>query len=511
MTDPEAGAATASRMQGVRPDQRGSDRGAPLAQVEDSGRLSVEIGSPHLARVGRVALLVAVDALVLLAVWTAAYLTWARPVHGQPVGMYLELAPLMVLFFIGFAQAGLYPGFGLGPVETLRRTSYVTAFGFVLLSAASFAMKLPHLYSRATFGIAFLLCIVLVPLVRFAVARVARRSSWWREPVVLVGTGPRVRRAASAVQGAPALGYRPIGALVTSQAERERGLAGIPVLGTVADADAEALAKRGIRVAILEVEGKEHRSVVDDLQRHFRHVIILREFEDLPVEGVEIRNFGGFLGVEYTNNLLKRHNRVIKRTMDLVLGAAALLVALPVMAVAALAVSIASPGPPLYRQHRYGRHGAPLPVTKIRTMRPDADLLIDEYLAAGSQLREEWQQRRKLADDPRLIPGVGRLLRRWSIDELPQLWSVVTGRMSLVGPRPLPEYHLEEFSSTFRELRERVRPGVTGMWQVMIRSDGGKAEQEAFDSYYIRNWSVWLDVYVLAKTVSAVWTGRGAY
>jgi lipopolysaccharide/colanic/teichoic acid biosynthesis glycosyltransferase len=144
-------------------------------------------------------------------------------------------------------------------------------------------------------------------------------------------------------------------------------------------------------------------------------------------------------------------------------------------------------------------------------MRPDADRLIEDYLKPGSALHSEWQQRKKLTADPRLIPGIGRFLRRWSIDELPQLWSVVTGTMTLVGPRPLPDYHLNEFSPTFCALRQRVRPGVTGMWQVMVRSEGGLKEQEAFDSYYIRNWSIWLDTYILAKTVTAVLTGRGAY
>ena len=144
-------------------------------------------------------------------------------------------------------------------------------------------------------------------------------------------------------------------------------------------------------------------------------------------------------------------------------------------------------------------------------MRPDADQWIAEHVVPGSELHSEWQEKKKLASDPRLIPGVGRLLRRWSVDELPQLWSVVIGTMTLVGPRPFPQYHLDDFSPNFRALRESVRPGVTGMWQVMVRSDGGLREQEAFDSYYIRNWSIWLDIYLLTKTITAVLTGRGAY
>ena len=144
-------------------------------------------------------------------------------------------------------------------------------------------------------------------------------------------------------------------------------------------------------------------------------------------------------------------------------------------------------------------------------MRLDAEKRLEEHLAENPELREEWKERFKLARDPRLIPLVGRLFRQFSIDELPQLWSVLRGDMSLVGPRPFPDYHLSQFSPVFLELRQRVRPGITGLWQITIRSDGGIAEQVAYDSYYIRNWSVWLDLYILSRTIAAVAAGRGAY
>jgi lipopolysaccharide/colanic/teichoic acid biosynthesis glycosyltransferase len=148
---------------------------------------------------------------------------------------------------------------------------------------------------------------------------------------------------------------------------------------------------------------------------------------------------------------------------------------------------------------------------KIRTMRIDAEQRLQEHLAADARINDEWKRRYKLRDDPRLIPVIGRPFRRFSIDELPQLWAVLTGDMSLVGPRPFPDYHVARFTPAFLHLRERVRPGITGLWQITVRSEGTLEEQEAYDSYYIRNWSIWLDVYILTRTLATVLSGRGAY
>jgi lipopolysaccharide/colanic/teichoic acid biosynthesis glycosyltransferase len=140
----------------------------------------------------------------------------------------------------------------------------------------------------------------------------------------------------------------------------------------------------------------------------------------------------------------------------------------------------------------------------------DAEQRLVEHLQRDPGAREEWEREFKLTGDPRVLPGVGTLLRRWSLDECPQLWNVLRGDMSLVGPRALPAYHLQAFGPAFRAKRERVRPGITGMWQAMSRGRGAIRTQEALDGYYISNWSIWMDLFLLAKTVEAVISGRGA-
>jgi Undecaprenyl-phosphate galactose phosphotransferase WbaP len=467
------------------------------------------------SRAGRVAVLCLTDVAALLLAGVSAYALWALPAKGQPLALYFEIAPLIAVFVLGYAQAGLYPGFGLGPVETLRRLTYITAFGFLVLAAFSFALKVPAIYSRATFVFAFVFSLVLVPLARALVSHRARAWNWWSEPVVVIGTGDRASRVIRNIREGAHFGYRPVAVLafpVSPDERLDRDVEGVPVVGDL-DA-APALAAQGIRVALLEsrrADPSRDRPMIDRLQRDFRHVVLVREYGDLPVEGLQIRNLGRLVGIEYTNNLLRAGNQVMKRTLDVTIASLALVAAAPLLLLAAGIVRLLDGGPAFFVQSRTGLHGRRISVPKIRTMKRGAEKGLEEYLAANPELRREWQDHFKLKHDPRLIPIVGHVLRRLSIDELPQLWTVVRGDMSLVGPRPFPDYHLQHFSPAFLELRLRVRPGITGLWQITVRSDGTPAEQESFDSYYIRNWSVWLDVYVLSRTIAAVASGRGAY
>ena len=462
-----------------------------------------------MTRVWRNLLLAGSDVAAISSAGALAYWIWALPMRQQAPAMYLDLAPLLVLFAAGYAGAGLYPGFGIGPVQTLRRLTIVTTFGFLLLAAITFALKLPHLYSRVTFLLALLLSLVFVPFGRLALFRVARRWQWWPEPVAVIGTGRRAAHAIRSIQNSSHLGYRPAAVLRSEAGASASGdLEGVPIVGGVDKAS--DLAAAGIRIAFLEIDPTQARAVLETLQQDFQQVILLREFDDLPVEGLQVRNLGTLVGVEYTNNLLRSANQAAKRVLDLLLAGSALIVAFPLIVLAAILVKLIDGGPMFFRQTRVGRAGRRFSIPKIRTMRRDADERLEEYLKANPAMREEWTTRYKLRDDPRLISGVGRLLRRFSIDELPQLWTVLKGDMSLVGPRPLPDYHLEKFSTSFVEFRQRVRPGITGLWQIMVRSDGGTEDQEAFDTYYIRNWSVWFDLYLLGRTIAAVASGRGA-
>ncbi len=458
----------------------------------------------------RVATMAGSDLVALLLSSAMAYAMWARPVHRQGPWMYADLAPFLIVFVVGYAWSGLYPGFGLGAVEVIRRLTLRTSFVFIVLAAGMFALKLPSYYSRVTLTLAWLGSLVAVPLMRYLVLSVVTRWRWWGLATVVVGSAERAGPTIRLLQSAVSLGYRPVALLVPDAAVSAAAVEGVAALAGMESA--ERLAASGVTTAlVIDGDNPAGSLLGGQLHRRFRHVVLLREFDQLPVEGVGIRNLGGVLGIEYSNDLLGWSERVTKRTLDLVFGSISLVVAAPVIALAGVLVKLASRGPIFYVQEREGRHGARIRVCKLRTMHCDAETRLREHLDSSDVARRQWEARFKLPEDPRVIPFLGTLLRRLSIDELPQLWNVVTGEMSLIGPRPFPEYHLAQFTPEFRELRRHVRPGITGLWQVMVRSDGGIDEQRLFDTYYIRNWSVWIDLYILIKTPLVVLQGKGAY
>jgi Undecaprenyl-phosphate galactose phosphotransferase WbaP len=455
----------------------------------------------------RINVLLLADLFALFVAAALGFYAYAGPVLHQPTYLYTPTIGLLFFVPLGFAAAGLYPGFGLGSVDTLRRMLVSTGFAALVFAGLIFLLKMPALYSRVTYTIAFVSAMILVPLVRFATVHLASKWTWWKRPVVLVGNQGSVNAMVRALRDAPGLGYRPVAVLATDT-RSDGKLHSLPAIHSP-----EALASLG--------ESSECEALVDEscaasvlpqlLQDHFRKVTMTRELgSELPVQGACVRILGDLLGVQFTNKLLIKHNRWIKRAIDLVFGAVLCLFAVPFIAIGALGVWVISGRPIFYSQERRGLDGEKIRVWKLRTMCLNAEGVLEDYLRTYPDMVRRWNEFFKLDNDPRIIPVIGNFLRRHSMDELPQLFSVVTGKMSLVGPRPFPDYHLAKLSPESRSLRHRVRPGVTGLWQVAVRNSGDIDAQSHYDVFYVRNWSIWLDIYVLARTVGAVLTGKGA-
>ncbi len=444
----------------------------------------------------------AVFAVELRAAW------WGSMPTPYPLGL-LESAVAWGLLRL---LVGLYPGYGLTPPAELRLSTVTTAVAAMGHVTALFLMKETEDVSRL---IAFLTWSLLVGVswtVRALVKEWLIRARLFGEPVVVAGAGPAGALVVRELRANPGIGFVPVAVFDDEPDRWAMAPAGVPVMGPVSAA-LDARLPHSVRHAIVAMPGLGGRRLValaQSLGTRYRTVSVVPDLFGLANLWLRPRPLGACLTLEIRNNLLRPSNILLKRALDLVLAIPLGLAALPVVLVAVAAVKLASPGPAFFGQKREGLDGKRIRVWKIRTMYADAEARLEEHLRDPAT-RAEWSRYMKLRHDPRIVPVVGPFLRRFSIDELPQLWNVVVGEMSLVGPRPFPDYHLVRFSQDFRTLRRRAPSGITGLWQVTRRSEGDLRFQEDGDTYYIRNWSPWLDLWILLRTLRVVLGGRGSY
>lgn len=305
------------------------------------------------------------------------------------------------------------------------------------------------------------------------------------------------------------LGFVPVGILDDDPSKWGTSVHGIRVLGPLPYIQSFEKQANTVLIAMPGMQRERLTELVQSLS--FPNIIIIPDLFGIQSLWTKSHDLGGVLGLEVRKNLLIPSNRLIKRIVDYAIALPLFLASVPFIALCAACIRLISPGAVFFQQEREGRNGKPIKVLKLRTMYPDAERLLAEHLDAHPEEKARWAQYYKLKCDPRILPGIGWFLRRYSLDELPQLWNVLRGEMSLVGPRPFPYYHLNSFAEGFRALRASVTPGLTGLWQVSERSDGNLSVQAVEDTYYIRNWSLWLDIYILLRTVQSVVSPKGAY
>ena len=451
------------------------------------------------------------DIIALTLASLVGFRIWARvdPAAGS---LYEWTWAVVLLGLAVNAALKLYPGVGLGPVETLRRSTLSCSIVQLLLAAVLFSAGDGTDASRGACLIPWMLSIILVPSGRSLVSALFARRTWWGVPVVVLGAGKTGRLLLKQARDNPGLGLKPVACFDDDPAKH--GLCeGFPVIGPLKDALDFARTRR-VGYAIVAMPGVARLELIGHLEqwsRVFSHVVVIPDLFGITSLGVSPLDLGGVLGLEIRYNLLNPVNRVLKRAFDILVALAVSVLAAPLLALSALAIVIVSPGPVFFTQEREGEHGRKIRVWKLRTMRRDAEQVLHDYLARNPEAQREWDRFCKLKKDPRVLPVIGNIMRRTSLDELPQLWNVLLGEMSLVGPRPFPAYHNQRFDPAFRDLRLRVTPGLTGLWQVSARSDGDLEVQAELDSYYIRNWSIWLDAYLLVRTAAVVLFPRGAY
>ncbi len=426
---------------------------------------------------------------------------------------------LLPSWWIGAVVVGLLPSWGLGPVEELRRTTVLLIIVFAsTIIALEIGLDAPHT-SRWVLLTALAMSLAAVPLVRLHMKRLLIQQGCWGVPVVIYCHGPMSRSVIELLNNEQGLGFNPIGAfqgddpftnghaLSPTNGHAPSAPDTVPVLGSLTDTTPMA------PIAILALSDGERQRMAELLEgplSFYHKVLVIPDLFELPSLWVRSRDLNGILGLEITRNLASPLAMFTKRTADLTLVIATSFLWIPLCTLIALGIWLEDRTFPFFLQERLGKDEQRFYTWKFRTMVCDAEAVLEDHLAVNAELRREWETNHKLKNDPR-ITRIGAILRRYSLDELPQLINVVRGEMALVGPRPLPAYHYYELTPRVRDLRKRVRPGLTGLWQVSGRSDAGTDGMELWDPYYVRNWSPWLDIVVLVRTVRAVTKASGAY
>ena len=413
-------------------------------------------------------------------------------------------AGVLVLPLVYFL-VGLYPGYRLPAVELLRRRVFATVGVFALMIAWDYLVQNGQ-WSRAMLLTTFFFVLILPPVFE-AVARgfLIKRGLWGR-PVILIGAGELGTKVAHGMKRQSELGLVPTGFLDDDPGKWGRVIDGVPVLGPVAAARVCSGSARVGVLCVSALQGPQLSELRASLP--YPNVIAVTHFMGIQSLSLRPRDLGGIIGLELNNGSISLRQRLLKQTLDMVLAGALFVATLPLMGLIALAIKLDSNGPVFFAQERLGRNKMPFKALKFRTMAVGAEDILMALLESDPALRREYEVHHKLENDPR-VTRVGRFLRLSSLDELPQLINVLRGEMSLVGPRPYLPRELPAMESAEDVILE-VAPGISGLWQVSGRATTSFKERLQTDVYYVRNWSLWLDLHILFRTVNTVMCREGA-
>ncbi|WP_375686961.1 sugar transferase [Pseudooceanicola sp. LIPI14-2-Ac024] len=434
---------------------------------------------PRVSRAGASAGLFAADVLglVVVGILTVALSDEASGAPGLPRLIFFTSLVALALR----ALAGLYPGQLLHAEELLRRGVLANAMAGIGTAVVALAL-FDNVEVGLPAAIWTLLACLLLPLFRGTTKRLLARFGLWSIRADIIAPVERREVLANYLR-----------------AHWQHGLAPAP-----------SGAARS-PVAVLARDELPSKEELKRLQMFYGEVILLADVPPQRASGLRPHGLGGEVGIRLVRPGTRQQLEWLKRATDLAIAIPAAILLLPIIAVAGGIIYLVDPGPVFYRQKREGRDGRIIDLLKLRTMYCDAEAMLQKLLEEDPAARREWSEHYKLRHDPRILPVIGNFLRVSSLDEMPQLVHVITGEMSLVGPRPFPYYHLDAMPADFREKRRSVTPGLTGLWQISSRSEADIEQQQQLDEFYIDNRCFWFDLVILIKTVPAVFFHKGAY
>lgn len=460
-------------------------------------------------------ILVAMDYLAVLFAICTAYFLRANiiPLFYQSFtvsDVYVFMViPLAFVFFLHFDRQSIRKLYFWQQAERIFKASI---YAMLLVLVVSYFSGSAQEISRVFMLLVWVFSFIYLAVGRYILKRMVTAVGALQVPTVIIGAGKTAELLIEAFQQNMGSGYKIVG-LIEDDPQPSTIFQQYPVIGTFAQAEM-AVQKAGVRNVLIAAPGlprEELLQLVYRLQPYVDHITFVPDLFGVPVGSMELETLFNEKTVllKIRNNLAREQNRLFKWMFDCICSLLGLIVVMPLFLVISIALYLDSPGPIIFAHKRVGSKGETFPCYKFRTMVMNSQEILVEYLVNNPEAKEEWERDFKLKDDPR-ITQVGRFLRKTSMDELPQFFNVIKGEMSLVGPRPIIEAEIKRYGEYINDYY-LVRPGITGMWQVSGRNDIDYPDRVKMDSWYVRNWSMWMDIVILLKTVKVVFGGKGAY
>ncbi len=443
--------------------------------------------------------------------------TFARSLaYPYELEISLRLAPILCVGVVLFYIDGLYNQLKQSFPQELRKLWVGLTVAYLVLGVFIFLQRGEELPSRFLIVFSWFTSMWLLPIFRSLIRHRYGKRKWWSKPTILIGSTNATQTIAEYLLEKPQNGLRPNAIYLVDSDKIENSdfvaYDGVTYLRTYEEFANFAKENRNLYaiVAANELSNEEAKGLMEKAIRAFSAVLlVLNQFgEGIPFS-FQAAEIARTTGLEIKQNLFDPKRIVLKRFYDLSLSIVGGICILPILIGLGVWIFIESPGNVFFRHKRIGYKGKPFYVLKFRTMVVNAEKILDKYLADNPELQEEWEKDHKLKNDPR-VTKVGEFLRRTSLDELPQIWNVIKGEMSLVGPRPIVDAEIPKYGDHIYDYI-RVRPGMTGLWQVSGRNNTSYEYRVHLDNFYTANWSLCMDIWILARTPQIVFKGSGAY
>ena len=396
--------------------------------------------------------------------------------------------------------------------KAIQKIFYAVCYGTIAVILVLYFGKLAGTTSRLFIAFLGIFSFISIILFRYAFKKILEKWKLFQMPILIIGAGKTAEMLVRGITTDTGFGYKIIGLLEDNKVESKL-LQNYKVLGGFKDVET-VIKKTGVQQVFIAAPGlaqEKLTSLIYRVQPLVKNVGIIPNLIGVPMGEIEVESFFSekLMLLRVANNLAKPFNRFLKTVFDYVLTLVGTIAISPILFVIAIWIYKDSPGPVIFKHTRIGKDGKAFPCYKFRSMCVDAKEKLEELLTNDEEARAEWERDFKLKNDPRITKS-GAFLRKTSLDELPQIFNVLRGEMSLVGPRPIIQEELARYGEHAADYL-MVKPGITGMWQVSGRSDIDYEERVALDSWYVRNWSVWLDIMLLWRTVKVVASKNGAY